>query len=305
MPSNQDPGNLLGPKTLVVDARAVQNPRPVGALTVVGGPETGRVFEIPIGVESTLGRASGCTFQVEDASVSGVHARLARLGSAYLLTDAGSTNGTFVNDTPVKTSVVLQEGDRVQLGSATFFRFSQVTEEEARALRKVYDAASRDGLTGAFNRKHVEDRLDAELAYARRHQTELSLAIFDVDHFKRVNDTLGHLVGDLVLKRVVEVLARGVRTEDVLGRYGGEEFVVVARGTAIDAAFLMAERIRVLLEQTRIDHGAGWLGVTLSAGVASLACCRGQYEKATLVGLADSRLYRAKAAGRNRVVSAE
>jgi two-component system, cell cycle response regulator len=304
MSADSDNSATIRPKTLVVDARAVQNARSVGILTVVGGVETGRVFAIPVG-ESTLGRAAECTFRVDDASVSGVHARVARLGPSHLLTDAGSTNGSFVNDVPVKTSVVLNEGDRIQLGSATFLRYSRVTEEEEQALRKVYDAALRDGLTGVFNRKHLEERLDAEIAYALRHQTELSLVIFDVDHFKRVNDMRGHLAGDLVLKTVAQIIAHGVRAEDVLGRYGGEEFVIVTRGISVTAAFLMAERIRVILERTRIEYGDGALTVTVSAGVASLVCCQGRRDKATFVGLADSRLYKAKEGGRNRVVAAE
>jgi two-component system cell cycle response regulator len=290
-------------KTLIVDTRAASTgERSVGIFTVVGGIETGRVLVIPKGAEVTFGRSDGVSFRFDDASVSGTHARLACVARSYVLMDAGSTNGTYVNDARVTTAVALNDGDRVQLGSGTFLRFSLVSEDEEKALRKMYDAALRDGLTGVFNRKHLEERLDAEVAYALRHKTELSFVMFDVDHFKRVNDTYGHPAGDAVLKAVAQVLIAGVRTEDVLGRYGGEEFVVVARGIALQGAFLLADRLRSNLGGTPLRLGANVFSVTMSAGVASLACCHGKYDKATLLGIADARLYQAKQGGRNRVV---
>jgi two-component system cell cycle response regulator len=302
MPDENGHGSV---KTIIVDTRPAQTTaRSVGVLTVVGGLETGRVFAVPAGFEATLGRSEGCSFRFEDASVSGVHARIARVGQAHVLMDASSTNGSYVNDARVTEPVVLKDGDRVQLGSATLLRFSFVSEDEEKSLRKMYEAALRDGLTGVFNRKHLEERLDAEIAYALRRQTELSLVILDVDHFKRVNDTYGHLAGDAVLKGVAGVLSNVLRSEDVLGRYGGEEFVVVTRGIAVAGAHLLAERLRATLSAARMQFGTTSLTVTASAGVASLACCGGRPDKATLLAIADARLYKAKEAGRNRVVAA-
>jgi len=304
MPSDSENG-YGSAKTLIVDTRAPQGgARSVGVLTVVGGLETGRVCAVPTGIEATLGRSEGCSFRFDDASVSGIHARIARVANSHVLMDAGSTNGSYVNDVRVTAPITLKDGDRVQLGSATFLRFSLVSEDEEKALRKMYEAALRDGLTGVFNRKHLEERLDAEIAYALRHQTELSLVILDVDHFKKVNDTHGHLAGDAVLKGVAQVLTQGVRTEDVLGRYGGEEFVVVTRGISVAGAHLLAERLRSTLEVTRMHYGEVSLTVTASAGVASLVCCHGRPDKTTLLAIADARLYKAKQAGRNRVVAA-
>jgi two-component system cell cycle response regulator len=292
-------------KTLIVDTRAASSSaRSTGIFTVVGGIETGRVLVIPKGVEVTFGRSEGVTFRFDDASVSGTHARLAHVANSYVLMDAGSTNGTYVNDARVSSPATLTDGDRVQLGSGTFLRFSLVSDDEERALRKMYDAALRDGLTGVFNRKHLEERLDAEIAYALRHKTELSFVILDVDHFKRVNDTYGHPAGDAVLKAVAQVLIAGVRTEDVLGRYGGEEFVVVARGIALEGACLLADRLRATLCATPLRLGETVFTVSASAGVSSLACCQGKLDKATLLAIADARLYKAKQGGRNRVVGA-
>ncbi len=303
MPSDTEP-RVGSVKTLVVDTRSPSlGTRSVGVLTVVGGLETGRVLAIPQGQDATLGRAEGCVFRFDDASVSGIHARVACIAFAYVFADAGSTNGSYVNDAKVSSAVTLKDGDRIQLGSATFLRFSLVSEEEERALRKMYDAALRDGLTGVFNRKHLEERIDAEIAYALRHQTELSLVMLDVDHFKKVNDTHGHLAGDAILKSVAQILLEGVRAEDVLGRYGGEEFVIVVRGTPVGGAKLLADRLRERLAKTSLRFGDTALVVTVSAGVSSLACTQGRTDKSTLLAIADARLYKAKQAGRNRVVA--
>ena len=290
------------PVTLVVDTRAAPTARSRGVFTVVGGLNTGRVLALPRGQEVTLGRAEGSTYRLDDASVSGTHARVVVVANSYMLVDATSTNGTFVNDARVEQPVELKDGDRIQLGSATFFRFSLVSEEEETALRKMYEAASRDGLTGVFNRKHLEERIDAEVAYALRHKTEVSLVMIDVDHFKKVNDTYGHLAGDAVLKNTAQILAQGIRTEDVLARYGGEEFVIVTRGVSAMAAGLLADRLRQKIGKAEVAFGSARIRVTVSAGVASLDCCDGRHDKATLLGIADARLYKAKQAGRNRVI---
>lgn len=273
-----------------------------GVLIVSAGTDAGRVLTIPAGELVTLGRAPDCTFPFDDASLSRKHARIIVIDSEYTFKDAGSRNGSFINDVRVSTATALRDGDRVQLGSSTVLRFSLVDEDEERSLRRVYDAAVRDGLTGVFNRKHLEERLDAEIAYAIRHDSPLSVVIVDVDHFKRVNDTFGHLAGDEVLKTVAALLAQGLRAEDVLARYGGEEFVIIARGLDGPHALQLAERARVTVAQTPILHADQSISVTASAGVASITCCGPAPDKAQLLGLADARLYQAKQAGRNRVI---
>jgi diguanylate cyclase (GGDEF)-like protein len=287
--------------TFVVDAEP-RTERRRAVLIVSAGPHTGRVLTIPVGDLVTLGRSPECTFPFDDASVSLKHARIIFVAEQYIFKDAASRNGSFVNDARVTTAMPLCDGDRVQLGSSTVLRFSLVGEDEEQSLRRVYDAAIRDGLTGIFNRKHLEERLDAELAYAVRHGSPLSVVIVDVDHFKRVNDTFGHLAGDAVLKVVASLLAQCLRAEDLLARYGGEEFVIVTRGLDAAQALMMADRARVTVAGTAIPHAHQSISVTVSAGVASLTCCGSQRDKATLLGLADARLYQAKQSGRNRVV---
>src|SRR5690606_3405006 len=135
--------------------------------------------------------------------------------------------------------------------------------------RRIYEAALRDGLTRAFNKRYVRDRLGVELAYARRHGSELSLVIFDIDHFKKINDTHGHLAGDTILTNLVKALQPKIREEDIFGRYGGEEFVVVCRGTTIGEAEVLAERLRRSTEETVFEFQGTRIPVTISVGAAT------------------------------------
>jgi diguanylate cyclase (GGDEF)-like protein len=172
--------------------------------------------------------------------------------------------------------------------------------EEA-LLRRLYESTVTDGLTGAYNRKHFGERLAGEVAYARRHDTPLSLLMLDIDHFKKVNDTYGHPAGDRVLRSFTDTLRHTLRAEDVLARYGGEEFVIIARGLDTEHAMHLGERIRTLVAETPIDVEGHTVELTVSIGVASLAC-EGANAADGLVAVADRRLYAAKAAGRNRCI---
>lgn len=288
-------------KTMVAQV-PIGSRRNRGVFTVTSGTDVGKVISIPDSGLSTLGRSDECTLRFDDTGLSRVHAQVMRIGPEFTIVDAGSTNGTYVNDEKIAAPLLLRDGDRVQLGSTTSLRFSLVDEAEEAALKKVYEQAVRDGLTGVSNRKHLEERLDNEVAFALRHGVPLSVLMLDVDHFKRVNDTYGHLVGDTVLKHVGALLQRVIRVEDLVARYGGEEFVVVARGADARNAVSFGERLRHEIERARVVHEPHTLAVTVSVGVASLADCGQRQDKAALLGAADARLYRAKQAGRNRVV---
>jgi diguanylate cyclase (GGDEF)-like protein len=291
-----------GPTTLVAPVSSFA-PQRKAVLTVVRGADAGRVLRLSGGLSFTLGRRPTCTFAVEDPAVSGMHARVVASGEDYYIADDGSTNGTFVNGAQVTEPVKLVDGDRVMLGPTVLLRFSRVDATEEEALQRMYDATLRDPLTGAFNRKHLDERIDAELAYARRHTNSLSVLMLDVDRFKQVNDRFGHRAGDAVLKGVAEALVRGVRAEDIVARYGGEEFVVVARGSRLSETALLAERLRELVTHLSFGDAAPGLVVTVSIGVASLECCGESRTTASILGIADRRLYAAKNAGRNRVVA--
>jgi diguanylate cyclase (GGDEF)-like protein len=176
----------------------------------------------------------------------------------------------------------------------------------------MFESASRDGLTGALNKRYFLERLEADVAHAKRYHQHLSLLLFDIDHFKKVNDTWGHPAGDCILRGVAAAVAAALRREDVFARYGGEEFAVLARSTDAATAVELAQRLRHTVETASFDTDRGPLRVTISVGVASLRPeARGQERgleaqgpertAAALVAAADQALYRAKADGRNRV----
>jgi diguanylate cyclase (GGDEF)-like protein len=293
-----DPGGL---KTMV--AQPQERPaRTKGILTVASGVDAGKVVTVQPADVVTLGRAEECTLRFEDSSLSRIHARVMYVMNTYMIMDNSSTNGTFVNDTRIGSATRLEDGARILLGTSTILRFSLVSDEEEDALRRVYEAAVLDALTGIANRKHLEERLEAELAFALRHGADLSVIIVDLDHFKRVNDTHGHLAGDEVLRQAARIIKNALRTEDFVGRYGGEEFVVVARGTSASQAVELAERLRRAMADAPIRFEQESIAVTMSAGVASLADCTPGKDRQSLLSSADERLYSAKDTGRNRVV---
>jgi diguanylate cyclase (GGDEF)-like protein len=297
-----DADEPLTGRTVVVDTNLV-SARSRGVLSVIVGSQTGKVIRLPDVGTTTLGRGPGQDVRFDDASVSSEHGHIVRVGGTFIFVDEKSTNGSYVNEVRVGDPVEIRDGDRIQLGRETILRFTLVSKEEEEALQRVYDAALRDGLTGVFNRKHLEEHLDAEISFASRHRTELSLVMLDIDFFKRVNDTFGHPAGDAVLKSVAQIVQQAIRNEDLLARYGGEEFSIIVRGIDVQSTGLMAERLRVAVESTPTIIDGRPLNSTVSLGVASLVCCGAQRDRNMLVAIADRRLYFAKNGGRNRVVA--
>ncbi|MBS1120579.1 MAG: Diguanylate cyclase/phosphodiesterase domain 1 [Deltaproteobacteria bacterium] len=173
--------------------------------------------------------------------------------------------------------------------------------EQRLAEARLRDQANHDDLTGLFNRRHLEEVLRGELERARRYGRPLAVALLDVDHFKRVNDGHGHLVGDQVLRELAKRCGAALRTTDVLGRYGGEEFIVVFPETDSGAASVVAERMRRAVAEPPMQVGELALELTASIGIAAL---RPGEELVALLGRADAALYAAKQAGRDRVVVA-
>ena len=145
------------------------------------------------------------------------------------------------------------------------------------------------------------EQLDAEFAYSLRHRAPLSFILADLDHFKQLNDTRGHLTGDEVLRGVGDHLKGTVRREDFAARYGGEEFAIVCRGTTAEVAVTVAERIRTLIQSSQLVADQPAIKVTISAGVATFP--EDAAEAAALIECADQALYEAKEGGRNRVIA--
>jgi len=254
--------------------------------------------------EIVIGRAPECKIRLLDQGISRKHAKLVGVvGGPYMIEDLKSTNGTFVDGKRVM-KMKLRGGERIQLGPDVVFRFAFGDETEEALARKLYEASTRDPLTRCHSRRFLEERLQAELAYARRHSSQLGVIMFDIDHFKSINDTLGHPAGDSVLRDLAACVTKLIRVEDVLGRYGGEEFAVVVRGIKHKKVVLFAERLRKAVEALRVPVGPRLVEVTISLGVGSLDECAKDAGVDALVALADTRLYKAKRGGRNRTCGA-
>lgn len=268
-------------------------------LVALSGENIGALFPVASG-ETIVGRGGQATIKLPDDGISRRHCRLFRKGSEVVVDDLQSANGTYVNDEQVTGPRMLKDGDKVRLGSTTVLKFTYHDEVEENFRQRMYDAALRDGLTNAFNKKFLLDRLSSELSYARRHGTPLSFVLFDVDFFKRLNDTYGHLAGDAVLVKLASLGHESVRVEDVFARYGGEEFAVLC-AVPLASAGQFAERLRMLIESTVFEWENNKFQVTISCGVAAYPEVGAQAPE-QLIMAADAALYEAKRAGRNRVV---
>ncbi len=250
--------------------------------------------------ETVIGRASDATIRLQDDGVSRRHAKVVQIGKDLWIEDLRSANGTTVNGEPIDRRQ-LKDGDKVEIGATTILKFTYSDELEEAFHNKMYEAALRDGLTQAYNKRHFIERLTTEVAYARRHGTPLTLLMLDIDHFKQINDTHGHPAGDSVLATLARTVTGALRTEDLFARYGGEEFCVLCRGEPLANAAVLAERLRAAIEATVFEVQKQRIRVTTSIGVAALL---DKAEDATrLIADADAALYEAKRSGRNRIVA--
>jgi two-component system, cell cycle response regulator len=276
-----------------------ENAELTGTLTRIDGPNAGRVVALRA-EQLTIGRSQRADLHLTEEGVSRKHARVCWINDSYVLEDLRSQNGTFVWGKPV-SAARLRQGDLIRIGPVATLRFCWMDEHQKNLIEDLYESSVRDPLTGAFNRRHFGERLESELAYATRHTTDLSLLLLDIDYFKKINDTYGHLEGDRVLRELTRACHHGLRTEDMFARYGGEEFAVLLRGVPISGAARAAERLRQAIAE-QVFVGQPPLSVSVSVGCASMTCVD-EPSPAGLVHLADQRLYEAKQAGRGRVVA--
>jgi len=179
---------------------------------------------------------------------------------------------------------------------------STIRDKLRQSLHTIQQMAIHDELTGVYNRHHLNGLLETEKARCMRSGEDFSVCILDVDYFKKVNDTLGHLAGDKVLKHFANEVKKTLRTIDSLGRFGGEEFLLVLPRTNIEQARLCAERIRRMTEELAFPEFDRSFGITSSFGIAQYRLGEDLKE---MLSRADTALYKAKHAGRNRVESAE
>ncbi|HEY6077667.1 MAG TPA: GGDEF domain-containing protein [Polyangiaceae bacterium] len=247
-----------------------------------------------------VGRGADSQIVLEGDSVSRRHAHLERRAGAWYVVDDGSTNGTYVNEEQIAREQLLVNGDRIKIGPS-ILKFLSGADAEAKYHEEIYRMTIVDGLTQIHNKRALFEALEKELMRARRYERDLSLLMFDIDFFKRINDQYGHLAGDHVLRELARIVQERIRREEVFARYGGEEFVILLPETPLPGAAALAESLRARVA----NHGFVFQGeripVTVSIGTALL----GENDKvaADLIQRADEKLYEAKRGGRNRVCS--
>lgn len=247
-----------------------------------------------------VGRGESCDIRVEDPSVSRQHAKIAPGAEGFYATDMDSTNGTFVNDVPA-TMCKLKDGDYLRVGNC-ICRFLAGGNVEAQYHEEIYRLMIFDALTEIPNKRFLVEFLDRELSRSTRYHRPLSLVMIDIDRFKSINDQLGHLAGDFVLRELAGILKTNVRKDELFARYGGEEFAVVLPEASMDATMILAERLRRNVEKHTFRYEEKPFPVTISLGVA----CTTGHDPITpteLIRKADEKLYQAKRDGRNRVIN--
>jgi diguanylate cyclase (GGDEF)-like protein len=281
-------------------AQIAETDRSSAYFIVLAGANVGEMYKLD-GSEMVLGRGREADVRIVDEGISRKHCRVTLIPTGdVMIEDLQSSNGTYANGKQIRTHL-LQDGDKIQMGSTTILKFTYTDDLDENFQRQMFEAALRDGLTGAFNKKYFQDRLESEFAYAIRHQSPLTLLMMDIDHFKRFNDTYGHLAGDHVLEGLAQRVHSSIRAEDVFARYGGEEFALICRGIPLADGAIVGERLRSLMANTPFQYDGNMLPVTISIGVAGIPNPSIQNPQ-ELVSTADEALYSAKESGRNRVV---
>ncbi|NRF67162.1 GGDEF domain-containing protein [Aquincola sp. S2] len=274
-------------------------------LIVYSGAETGKRYVLD-GRATTIGRLADMGVFIDHPSVSRRHAELELAGDVMMIRDLGSANGTWVNDIRLPAPQALKDGDLIRLGKV-FLKYYEQENLDVLLHDRIYRMATVDAGTEIFNRQYLVEFLKGEFKLAKLTGRPLSVVYYDLDFFKSVNDNYGHGAGDQVLKESAGVIKTVVRKDDLLGRLGGEEFVVVLPNTVLAVAAELAERMRAAVEahdfvlafQTQLGRRSVTHRQTISLGVAQLG--EPMQESPELLEAADAALYRAKRGGRNRV----
>ncbi len=307
------PGNGFDDKTtqtVIADLsmiRATTRPKTQGIPSFVqyNGAATGKryLLEKP---EILLGRAVSSDIMLNDNSVSRTHAHIFNNETGVFIEDKGSANGTYINEQKITGKQKLADQDMIRLGTV-LLKFFSADNVDGFIQDKIYQLATIDAGTQIFNKQYLQDTLESEFRKAKRANVNLTVLVFDLDHFKKVNDTYGHNAGDQVLRDLAKVVKGCIRKEDILARFGGEEFVVVLPNTSDQQSIKVAENIRNKCQS--FSHSIDYMSngtkmhaehtQTISVGIAGLKPEMNSPKE--LLELADQKLYQSKKDGRNRV----
>ncbi len=283
--------------TEATEARAPKKTSDSGLLIVIYGQDIGR--RVQVSTEPLIiGRSPNCEIPIDQESISRKHCQIRFHDGEFRVRDLESTNGTYVNDDIVEDEGRLRHGDQLKVGR-TIIKFIVGDDIEVQYHEEIYRLMTTDGLTQLHNKRYFDEMLDKEVARAKRYKRTFSLLMFDIDHFKRINDKFGHLAGDAILRQLGAVTLGRLRLNDVIARIGGEEFALITPEVNLEGAGELAGKINRLVRDTRFEFEGTRVEVTVSVGVAEW---QAHYEEAEDVfKAADEKLFEAKRTGRNRV----
>ena len=268
-------------------------------LIEIKGNDIGYSYELNETV-TTIGRSPDSTLVLSSDSVSRRHLTITKIAdNIYKIKDNNSTNGVYINGVKINESV-LRDSDIIKVGDFSF-KFLDEYNMESEYHKQLYNLKNFDSLTQIYNKRYFNERLNYEFERIHRYNKELSYIAMDIDFFKKVNDTYGHVAGDYVLREFATIIKKTIRKTDIFGRIGGEEFSIIAPETAKIGATILAEKIRRLVEAHLFKFKDKIIPVTVSLGVIST----NNFEYIPSIGefieKADKLLYLAKSNGRNQV----
>ncbi|QED26118.1 GGDEF domain-containing protein [Microvenator marinus] len=276
-------------------------------LVVINGADLGKKYVLGQ-AHTVIGRSSKVDIQIDEESISRSHATIENYGDKIVARDLQSTNGTYVNDVAISERP-LMDGDQIKIGR-TIFKFLSGSNVEAQYHDEIYRLTTTDGLTQVYNKRFLLKEMEREMSRSLRYDRELSLIMCDIDHFKPINDTYGHLAGDHILRQLAKRIREHIRRDDIVARYGGEEFALVLPEVDKHKAGQMAEKLRKIISDQPFIFDNITIPITLSMGISDLE----EYKKVVpnssesdvnpfaFIKLSDDRLYQAKQSGRNRIV---
>lgn len=248
-----------------------------------------------------IGRAIESNVFIDDKSLSRSHARIDIKGNKVYVVDLGSTNKTIVNGQVLPPMVLceLKNNDQIKTGNV-IFKFLETGNIEAMTAQMLFEKANRDALTGAYSKGALLEKGPESIKRSEVLNEPLSVIVFDIDFFKKINDSHGHPCGDYVLKDMARVVStKLIRSNDFFARYGGEEFVLILSGTPDKVAAEIAERIRTTIQNHEFKFEGKTIPVTVSVGVTSKQPSDSQWQ--FIFDRVDKALYISKQTGRNKV----
>lgn len=302
----------MSDETIIADVNNISILKPSRrkrpCLVQYSGDQLGKIYHIE--KESiTIGRSKTEDIVIVEASVSRQHARVNTRGDDTIeVEDLGSSNGTLVNHEKLIGKIILKDSDFLQIGNV-LFKYCASSNIDALIQDKIYRMATIDEGTKIYNKKYLLQNLESEIRYSRSSRLPLSIIYYDLDFFKKVNDSYGHNAGDVILYESSQLVKSVVRKDDILGRFGGEEFVIILPATDIKAAYDLAERIRIAIESHSfaldIVQGEARKKVmhkqTISMGVSQLK--EPMQTPEDFLEDADQKLYLSKQTGRNKITA--